>query len=158
MTIAEAKMTFEMSIDRVRRILEHTPDDRLLWSPAPSARTPLAQVAHIANSIHHICTAMKGTRYETPTREAADAEFLAMEKTVTTREAALDLLDRNSQTYLSWLDSLTEDRLNDPVPLPFGMGEAPLGFMLMMIPWHTNDHSAQMDYIQTCYGDRAWTS
>lgn len=151
-------LTFKMSLDRVHRILEKTPDDRLLWSPAPSARTPLAQVAHIANSIHHIHTAMQGTRYATPTREEADAEFLAMEKTITTREAALDLLARNSQAYLEWLDSLTEDRLNDPVPLPFGMGEAPLGFMLMMIAWHTNDHSAQMDYIQTCYGDRSWTS
>ena len=39
---------------------------------------------------------------------------------------------------------------------PFGMGEAPLGFMLIFPALHTNDHAAQMDYIQTCYGDRKW--
>ncbi len=36
------------------------------------------------------------------------------------------------------------------------LGEAPLEFMLMMPAWHTNDHAAQMDYIQTCYGNRTW--
>jgi hypothetical protein len=158
MKILESKLLFEMSIDRVKRILDKTPDDRLLWSPGPSARTPLAQVVHIANSIHHIHTAMMGMRYTTPTREEADAEFWAMEKTFTDRDSALALLDKNSKAYLEWLDGLSEERLSYMVPLPFDLGEAPLEFMLMMLPWHTNDHAAQMDYIQTCYGDRNWTS
>lgn len=156
MTIAEAKQVFVMSTDRIKRILEKTPDDRLLWSPAPTARTPLAQVAHAANSIHHIHTAMMGTRYATPTMEEADVEFLEMEKGIVTREAALALLENNSAVYIAWLDQLSADRLSDLVPLPFGMGEAPLEFMLMMPAWHTNDHAAQLEYIQTCYGDRTW--
>src|SRR5512138_3185795 len=110
MTIPEAKQTFQMSIDRVKRILAKTPDDRLLWSPAPAARTPLALVVHIANSINHIHTAMIGTRYATPTREEADAEFRALEKTYTNRESALALLEKNSKAYIEWLDGLSEQR------------------------------------------------
>jgi hypothetical protein len=156
MTIPEAKQLFQMSVDRVKRILAKTPDDRLLWSPAPTARTPLAQVVHIANSIHHIHAAMLGTRYATPTMEEADAEFLAFEQGYTRREDALALLDKNSTAFFEWLDQLSEDQLSFMVPLPFGMGEAPLDFMLIMLAWHTNDHAAQIDYIQTCYGDRKW--
>jgi DinB superfamily len=155
-TIQESKQLFQMSVDRVKRILEKTADDRLLWSPAPTARTPLAQVAHVATSIHHIHTTMMGTRFATPTMEEADAEFLALELGITRREDALGMLDRNSQAYIDWLDQLSEERLSDMVPLPFDLGEAPLGFMLIMPAWHTNDHAAQMDYIQTCYGDRSW--
>jgi len=156
MTIQESKQLFQMSVSRMKRILESTPDDRLLWTPGPAARTPLAQVVHAANSIHHIHTAMMGTRYATPTMEEADAEFLALEAGIATREEALALLDKNSQTYIDWLDQLSEERLSDMVPLPFNLGEAPLDFMLVMPAWHTNDHAAQMDYIQTCYGDRRW--
>ena len=156
MTIQDAKQVFHMSVDRIKRILEKTPDDRLHWSPAPTARTPLAQVVHIANSIHHIHTAMMGTRYATPTMEEAGAEFLALERGITNREVALALLDKNSEAFIDWLDRLSVERLSDMVPLPFDMGEAPLDFMLMMPTWHTNDHAAQMDYIQTCYGDRGW--
>lgn len=158
MKIDEAKQLFQMSVDRMKRILAQTPDERLLWSPSPTARTPLAQVVHAATSIHHIHTAMMGTRYATPTRDEADAEFLALEHNVTRREDALDQLDKNSSSLLEWFDELPEHRLSDMVPLPFDLGEAPLQFMLLMPAWHTNDHAAQMDYIQTCYGDRSWTS
>jgi hypothetical protein len=156
MTIQESKQVFQMSIDRLKRIFESTPDERLLWSPAPTARTPLAQVVHAATSIHHVHTAMMGTRYATPTTAEADAEFLALEQGFTKREDALALLEKNSKAYLDWLDQLPEEMLSDMVPLPFDLGEAPLQFMLLMPAWHTNDHAAQMDYIQTCYGDRSW--
>lgn len=156
MTIPESKQVFQMSVDRLKRILARTPDDRLPWSPAPSARSPLAEVVHAANSIHHIHTAMMGTRYATPTMEEADAEFLALESGFTNRDDALALLDKNSGALIDWLDQLSLERLSDMVPLPFGLGEAPLEFMLMVPAWHTNDHAAQMDYIQTCYGDRSW--
>lgn len=156
MTIDESKAIFQLSVDRIKRILDSTPDDRLLWSPVETARTPLAQVVHAANSIRNIHQAMMGNRYTTPTREEADAEFLALEQKVTTREEALALLDTNSNAYVAWLDQLTPDHLTDTVPLPFDLGSAPLEFMLIMPAWHTNDHAAQMDYIQTCYGDRRW--
>ncbi len=156
MTIPEAKQVFQMSVDRMKRILERTPDDRLLWSPAPTARCILAEVVHAATSIHNIHTAMMGTRFATPTMEEADAEFLALEARFVRREDALALLDKNAQAFLDWLDQLPEDKLSDMVPLPFDLGQAPMVFMLGVPAWHTNDHAAQMDYIQTCYGDRSW--
>ena len=62
MTIQEAKQVFEMAVERIRRILASTPDERLHWSPSPTARTPLAQVVHAANSIRNIHAAMLDAR------------------------------------------------------------------------------------------------
>jgi hypothetical protein len=101
---------------------------------------------------------MMGIRFAVPTREEADEAFLAFEKGVTTREQALALLNTNSAAFVTWLDELTPERLATMVPLPFDLGEAPLEFMLGVPAWHTNDHAAQMEYIQTCYGDRTWNS
>ncbi len=145
-----------MSIDRIRRILAKTPDDRLQWSPAVTARTPLVEVVHAATSIHDIHTAMMRTRYSTLASAEAGAEFLTLEQAITTREDALGLLDENAAAYLNWLDQLPEESVSKMVPLPFDLGGAPMSFMLMMPAFHTNDHAAQMDYIQTCYGDRNW--
>jgi hypothetical protein len=156
MTIEESKQIFQMSVDRIKRILESTPDERLLWSPAPTARTPLAQVVHAATSIHNIHQMMMGMRFAAETTEKADAEFLALEGTITTRQDAVALLDKNSQALLDWLGQLSPDKLEELAPLPFGMGDAPLGSLLIFPAWHTNDHAAQMEYIQTCYGDRKW--
>lgn len=156
MTIQESKQGFQMSVDRIKRILDRTPDERLLWSPAPTARTPLAQVVHAAISIHHVHAMMMGTRYATPTMEEADAEFLAIERGITKREDALALLNKNSEAFIGWLDQVSAERLADIVQLPFDLGETPLESMLGVPALHTNDHAAQMDYIQTCYGDRTW--
>lgn len=156
MSIQEAKLAFQMSIDRMKRVLETTPDDRLLWSPAPSARTPLALVAHSANSLKHILKMLNGTKYATPTRAEADEETRAFETTVTSRSQAHELLTANAAAMLAWFDGLTDADLAGTVPLPFDMGDAPLAAMLMVPAWHTNDHTAQLEYIQTCYGDRTW--
>jgi hypothetical protein len=42
--------------ERLLRNLAKTPDDRLNWSPSPTARTPLHLVAHCAFSLGFIHT------------------------------------------------------------------------------------------------------
>ena len=156
MTVHESKQTLQKSVDRVKRILERTPEERLLWSPAPAARTPLAQVVHVATVIQHIHAMMMGNRFPYRTGEEADAEFRTFEKSITRREDALSLLEKHSTALIEWLDQLPAESLSVVVPLPFDR-EGPLELLLGGPAKHTNDHAAQMDYIQTCYDDRAWT-
>lgn len=40
-TISQAKAEFVRAKDQVIRALATTPDDRIHWSPAPTARTPI---------------------------------------------------------------------------------------------------------------------
>ena len=40
--------------------------------------------------------------------------------------------------------------------LPFGLGQAPLGYFMTMGAAHTQGHIPQIEYIQTLYGDHDW--
>ena len=142
--------------DQMVRALKNTPDERLHWSPAPTARTPLALVGHSAVALGHIKNMLDGTPCWAGTTAEADAIFMEEEKSFKTREEALDLLNKNFQAYVDLLNGLTPEDMDKLVTLPFGLGQAPLHATMGAGIWHTQSHTAQLEYIQTAYGDRAW--
>lgn len=142
--------------DRLMRNLAKTPDDRLNWSPSPTARTPLHLVAHCAFSLGFITTMLEGAPYPAKTMAQADAEFLEMEREITTRGQALALWENRFNRYVSFLSSLQPDQMDKMVKLPFGMGELPMHDMAGIGAVHTREHVAQLEYLQTIYGDREW--
>src|SRR5207253_4309919 len=52
--ISQAKADFLRAKQLISRALATTPDDRINWSPSPSARTPIQQVAHAARAVNSI--------------------------------------------------------------------------------------------------------
>ncbi len=155
-TIDKARADFIRAKDRMTAALDTTPDDRLNWSPSPTARTPIHQVVHAAEAIRNIHNFLDGRVFEVENTEKADKGFREFEKQFTTREAAVELFENHSAAFLQWLDGLSEDRLGDVVQLPFNLGQAPIGPMLSVQAAHLNDHAAQLAYIQTIYGDQDW--
>jgi DinB superfamily len=141
---------------RLERVFGNTPNDRLAWAPSPTARTPLGQIAHCANSLGFITKMLQGTPYDAPTPAEADVRFLELEKEVDTREKAKELLNRNFEGYVALLQQTTDEDLDKMVALPFGMGEAPFRFVMSAGYDHTLCHLGQLEYMQTIYGDRAW--
>lgn len=138
------------------RSLEKTPDDKLGWSPSETARTPLQLIAHSSYSLGFILTMLQGTPYSAPTMEQADREFMEMDSGVTTRDQAIELFTEKSDEVISYLKSLDGDDLAQMIDLPFGMGQAPLSYMVGIPAIHTRTHLAQLEYVQTIYGDRSW--
>lgn len=141
---------------RMLRNLGKFPDDRLNWSPSSTARTPLQIVAHCGFSLGFITTMLNGTPYPTPTMAEADAEFLAMESTIKTREEALARWALGLDAFVAHLEQIKDDDLDKMVKLPFGMGELPLSYMVGVGSMHTREHLGQIEYLQTIYGDREW--
>ncbi len=84
----------------------------------------------------------------------ADRGLRDAEKQFTTRRQVLDLLDRNGTAYLTWLDTLTPEQLDSLVETPFFT--MPRVSAIAMLAEHLRGHVAQMDYIQTIYGDHDW--
>lgn len=78
----------------------------------------------------------------------------AAEKEFTTRQQVLSLLEQTSAEYLAWLDTPTPEHLASTVHLPFG--PMPMAAGITLPAQHLSGHVAQMDYIQTIYGDRDW--
>lgn len=152
--IDQAKADFHHARTGLVRALLTTPDDRLGWSPSATARTPLEIGAHAAIAIEAMLGNLDDRPFPQPTTAAADAWFREAERAYATRDLVVQLLERNGASYEAWLDRLDEDRLATDIVLPFGMGSCPrrvaIGFMPLHLIWHT----AQIDYVQTIYGDR----
>lgn len=154
--IATAAADFRQARAILERSLETTPDDRIAWSPAPTARTPLELVAHAADSVRHLHNTFRGIKFGPPTSAEGDRSFREWEAGFTTREAALDVLETNSGAYLEWLEALPPEELATLVEFPYSIGSLPIGLGITFVPRHTLWHAAQIDYIQTIYGDRDW--
>lgn len=155
-TIEGAKDQFMNARAGLHRALASTPDDRLNWSPSPTARTPLEIAAHAADAIRNLHGMMEGRPFTAPTTAEADAGFRRWESRFETREEVVALIDEIGDAYLRFLDTVTPDQIDKMVHLPFTLGSAPLRLVITFPPMHTQSHIAQIDYIQTIYGDHVW--
>jgi hypothetical protein len=154
--IEEARAGYEQAKDELLTNFAKVPDDRVNWSPAPTARTPVEIVAHCAEAVGHLTEMMHGKPFGPPRTAEADRTFRENEKSFTSREQALTAFDQSSKTFLALLDSLDPADLDVMRPLPFGMGQAPMSVMVTLPAMHTRSHIPQLEYLQTCYGDRTW--
>jgi len=152
--VDDAKAEFTRAKDRITKALTTTPDDKINWSPAPTARTPLHQVAHAAMAVSGIHKMFQGEPMPFDNIAEMDAKWRAEEKAFTTRDQALDLLNKNSETYLAWLDGLTPVQVTSTFTAPFG--EFPMASAITWPADHLRNHAGQMEYLQTCYGDLDW--
>lgn len=154
--ISQAKQKFAQAKAGLLHALATTPDERLNWSPSPTARTIIQQVAHAAWAIKSINGTLDGRTYQAENTAAAEASFREWEQQFSTREQVHALLEANSSAYEAWLDALDPARLSDNVTMPFGLGSVPLEAVVGVAADHTNWHIAQINYIQTIYGDHDW--
>lgn len=155
-TIQQSRDSFTQARDQMLAFFANVPDDRLNWSPAATARTPVELVAHTACAVEKMNDMLDGRTFAEPNSATADVYFRGMESEFKSREEVTALLNKNSEAFLKWLDAMPAERLDEEVTLPFGMGKAPLSFVLPFMAEHVRWHAAQMEYLQTAYGDRDW--
>ena len=155
-TIERAKTDFAQAKEQLLTALASTPDDKLNWSPSPTARTPIHLTAHAAGALKSIHEMLQGRTFEASSTAEADRSFREWEAQFTAREPVLELFQTNSAAYEQFLETLTPDALDATFELPFGLGRAPVSEALTFAPDHTKWHGAQLEYIQTIYGDRTW--
>ena len=153
--ISQTKAEFSRAKERMARALATTPDDRINWSPSPTARTPIQEVAHAAGAISGILGMLNGKPFPYTSLAEFDTALRTAEKEFTSREQVLSSLEQNSAEYLAWLDALTPEQIASTVHLPFGP-PVPMAVAITFPAHHLSGHIAQMDYIQTIYGDHDW--
>lgn len=152
--IEEAVAEFNRAKDRLLKDLATTPDDRLRWSPAPTARTPLMQVAHAGMSIDGILDLLNGKEFDFEKMPEMDAQWRAAEAKVETRQEAIDILERASERYIAWMRALSPEKVLGTMQMPFGV--FPMAQVVTWLADHVRNHCAQLEYIQTAYGDLTW--
>lgn len=136
--------------------LEAVPDERLGWSPGEASRTPLELAAHVALTVGHMLGNLQGATFAVPTMSEADIFHRDQERALPTTGEILEKFDENTAAYFAWLDGLVIDDLGKEVVMPFGMGVVPISTALSFMAKHIDWHHAQLQYLQTVYGDRNW--
>lgn len=152
----QARGAFIQAKDGLVHALTTTPDDRVNWSPSDTARSPLRVAGHAAIAVGSMLGNLKGDTFAIPNSTEAERFFRESDARFKSREEVIELLDSNGQAYQSWLDELTEERLDSPMVLPFGMGTIPVSLGITFMALHLQWHTAQINYIQTIYGDHDW--
>ncbi|MGO8670661.1 MAG: DinB family protein [Capsulimonadaceae bacterium] len=153
-TISRTKAEYIRAKDRLVRLLDKTPEDKINWSPSPTARTPVQLASHASMVVGGLLDMLKGQPFEFTNTAELDARFRQAERGFTTREQALGLLETNSAQYLAFLDGLTEEQLASDVTTPFGT--FPMALAITFAADHMRGHLGQIDYLQTIWGDYDW--
>lgn len=162
-TISQAKAEFSRAKERLAGALATTADDQIHWSSSPTARTPIQQVGHAAQTTPILIGLLTGKPLPFAGLAEADAmrdlekgftDMRDLEKGFTSRRQVLDLLDQTSAEYLAWLDTLTPEQIGSTISMPFG--PMPMAAGITLAADHLRSHAAQIDYTQTIYGDLDW--
>jgi hypothetical protein len=151
--VSQAKAEYLRSKARVANSLATTLDDKINWSPSLTARTPIEIVAHCASAVHGIQGMLQGKPFPFPSIPEADAAFRLDEKRYKTREQVLTLLDEASNSYIAYLDALTPEQVASTIAIG---GEVPLAAAMTFPADHNRGHAAQIEYLQTIWGDHDW--
>jgi len=144
--ISQTKEEFVRTKVQMAHTLATTPDDKIHWSPSPTARTPLHQVAHAAMSVSTIQGMLAGKLFPYSGPVELDAAARLADKEFTSRQQVLDLLERTGAEYLAWLDALTAEQVDSTVDMFFGL--IPMTVGITFPAGHMRGHIAQMEYIQ----------
>jgi hypothetical protein len=153
--VEAAKAEFQRTSGRLLKNLEATPDDKLTWSPSATSRTPLEIAFHCAEIIsvlHHSIDGQNMMPSANPTE--IDAYCRAQEKNTGSREDVVKKIQDTSASYIEWLDKLSDEKLGQTWNSPFG--DIPIPVAITLPTYHMEGHIAQLEYVQTIYGDRVW--
>ncbi|MHB8635781.1 MAG: DinB family protein [Fimbriimonadaceae bacterium] len=152
LSVDAAKAEFTRSMERLIKAYASTPDDKINWSPSATSRTPTELVAHGGMSISGMQGWLAGQPFPFESMTALDDYCRTEEKKFTTRASALAPLEENGAKFLTFLDSLSQETLASTFETQ--MGAFPMMSAITFPADHLRSHAAQLDYIQTIYGDR----
>lgn len=97
-----------------------------------------------------------GTPFAAPTTAEGDRIMREFDAGFKSLDEATELLHTNASRWKETVAALSISQIDDPVKLPYGLGEAPRRTMLEAGAAHTLWHLAQVEYLQTVMGDRDW--
>ena len=136
------------------RNFSHVPDDKLNWTPVPTAKSALRIAAHTALYAGRFAKMIRDRRLPTPDNlEQWLAERNAEEIAITNREEIERIFREGTAEVLDALDALKPEDVE--ITLDSGQGWTMPMRQLMALPgWHATLHAGQIDYLQTCWDDQ----
>jgi hypothetical protein len=144
--------TIRNAHDGFLRTVQAVPDDKMSWKPLDNGRPVLDLLGETAQ-VTGMVAELALTRGEIKPSYEKFAK-LKEERKNWTREDGMAALEENSQKLYATIGDLSEEELAQPVTMEIGGGMTmPLAGWIMMAYRTFISRFAQINYIQTLYGD-----
>ncbi|RYX81547.1 DUF1572 domain-containing protein [bacterium] len=140
--------------DSLERTFAAVPDDKVSWQPAEGARSALDGFGDAAQTMLLMAKMIDSKGGEIPPMNRDFFMQLKAERAGWTRENATTQYELGWSHFKGALELLSDEDLAKPVTLPMRGGmTAPLASWVMMVYRTCISRFAQINYIQTLYGD-----
>ncbi len=152
--VASCKKSAVQEMEMFLRNFAHVPDDKLTWTPTPSAKSAIRIAAHTALYAGRFARMIQERKV--PAVENLD-EWLATrnaeEVAIKSRVEMERIFRQGTEEVIAALDSLTPEEVG--MTLDSGQGWAvPMTQLMGFAGWHATLHCGQIDYLQTCWDDQ----
>lgn len=138
--------------DGLLRTAQAVPDDKLNWKPLDNGRTVLDLLGDAAQTPLFVIGLIEQKANFQINREMF--QQAAQARAGWTREDTIEHLNRNTEQMIAAIRALPDEELSEPIHLPMGGGMTmPLAGWIMMAYRTFTSRFAQINYIQTLYGD-----
>jgi hypothetical protein len=142
----------ESGRDSLMRTAQAVPDDKLNWKPLDNGRTVLDLLGDAAQTPTMLTRMLQSQGEFRPSRE--HFQQMAQERIAWSRDECVEKLRANTEAAIEAIRAVPDERLEEPLHLPMGGGMTlPLGVWMLMIYRTFAARTAQINYIQTLYGD-----
>jgi len=152
--VASCKESAVNGMEQFLKTLSFVPDDRLNWTPSPTAKSAIRIAAHTAIYAGTFAKMIRDRRLpfgdEIP---EFVARINAAAGAVTSQTEMESVFRKGTDEVLAALDALTPEEID--TTLDSGLGwTMPMTFLMKLPGVHAFSHAAQIDYLQTCWGDQ----
>ncbi len=152
--ITSCKESAVQAMEYFLRNFSYVPDDKLTWTPTPTAKSAIRIAAHTALYAGIFARMIRdGKLPEMDNLEEWLAQRNAAEVAITSRTEIESIFRKGTDEVIAALDSVTPEAIE--TKLDSGLGwSMPMTFLMNLPGMHTNGHTAQIDFLQTCWGDQ----
>ena len=152
--VASSKKRAVDGMEMFLRNFAHVPDDKLAWTPTPTAKSAIRIAAHTALYAGRFARMIQDRKVPVVDNlEEWLAERNAEEVALTSRTEMERVFREGTEEVIAALDSLSEEEVG--MTLDSGQGwTMPMTQLMGFAGWHATLHCGQIDYLQTCWDDQ----
>jgi hypothetical protein len=152
--VASCKESAVRGMEYFLRNFSFVPDDKLTWTPTPTAKSAIRIAAHTALYAGRFARMIQDRKL--PGSDSISewiAQRDAEEAAITSRAEIERIFRKGTDEVIAALDALTPEATDATLESGFGWS-MPMTFLMNLPGWHATLHAGQIDYLQTCWGDQ----
>ncbi|HEY3779976.1 MAG TPA: DinB family protein [Fimbriimonadaceae bacterium] len=136
------------------KVFSFVPDDKLTWTPAPTAKSALHIGAHTALYSGRFARMIGDKKLpEIDNIEEWVRQRTERELAVTSRAEVERIFRAGTDEVIASLESLTAEDIELQLESKFGPS-ASMRWLMRLPGIHAESHTGQIDYLQTCWDDQ----